>query len=491
MSGTRVRQAITGTNDRCAVMGKVPSNEYSFSGVLPTNDITDDFDGISGDSVVENLMASTLYSIHYISFRFDNPSKTPSLDYLGSELFKSSSIKLNGYVKGSKLRVLWDDSTGAENYKWLGIEFNWHYRILVVARSDIDLLLDFRHDECNVIYLSKIEMLGLYVVVDEDQFLAFSRVGVDGFQFVLAFKSLYLLCNVRNPRMPLLFWAHDLDNPCFIDVIKLSGLRLFCYGASLANEGFVATKISKFCKPFLSRSFSKLSCESNEFGGLPYSLIDNEYEFHKRFKYLNLDYLRGYLNDSFAEGLVYEVQKSHKDFQQKEFFNLDLHEILCKKLTVCGFVVPGLPQLPPFLLGKPSRCNTKWSHKMQHDDSLFGLRFNEAMWVVAEMVVLDSSLFNNDEIVSLDDDRDKIWVNFQRSKQFLLYHSVVGESHGNHIYNDVKFTTMSTKVHKVTDPNDTMDNVRLELFDDLCPIELKFNVLVMNFVLMDALCLIE
>ncbi|MBA0725465.1 hypothetical protein Golax_022053, partial [Gossypium laxum] len=103
------------------------------------------------------------------------------------------------------------------------------------------------------------------------------------------------------------------------------------------------------------------------------------------------------------------------------------------------------------------------------------------MWVVTEMVVLDSSLFNNDEIVSLDDDRDNIWVNFQRSKQFLLYHPVVGEPHGNHIYNDVKFTTMSTKVHKVTDPNDTMDNVGLELFDDLCPIELKFNVPIMNF----------
>ncbi|MBA0786627.1 hypothetical protein Gotri_028221 [Gossypium trilobum] len=335
MSGTRVRQAITGTNDRCAVMGKVPLNEYSFSRVLPTNDPTDDFDGI-----------------------------------LGSELFKSSSIvcdccsphmpkesvKLNGYVKGSKLRVLWDDSTGAENYKW--------------------------HDECNVIYLAKIEMLGPHVVVDEDQ-------------------------------VPLLCWARDLDNPCFIDVI-----RLFCYGPSLANEGFVAMEISMFCKPFLSRSFSKLA------------------------------------------------------------------------------FVPGLPQLPPFLLGNPSRCNTKWSYKTQHDDSLVGPILPLTILLTLhefrnEMVVLDSSLFNNDEIVSLDDDRDKIWVNFQRSKQFLLYHPVVGESHGNHIYNDVKFTTMSTKVHKVTDPNDTMDNVGLELFDDLCPIELKFNVPVMNFVLMDALCLIE
>ncbi|MBA0619143.1 hypothetical protein Godav_028370 [Gossypium davidsonii] len=41
MSGTRVRQAITGTNDRCTVMGKVPPNEYSFSGVPVANDPVD------------------------------------------------------------------------------------------------------------------------------------------------------------------------------------------------------------------------------------------------------------------------------------------------------------------------------------------------------------------------------------------------------------------------------------------------------------------
>ncbi|MBA0797807.1 hypothetical protein Gohar_008469 [Gossypium harknessii] len=40
---------------------------------------------------------------------------------------------------------------------------------------------------------------------------------------------------------------------------------------------------------------------------------------------------------------------------------------------------------------------------------------------------------------------------------------------------------MITKVHKVTDPNDTMDSsVGLELFDDICPIEFKFDVPVMN-----------
>ncbi|MBA0717571.1 hypothetical protein Golax_005372, partial [Gossypium laxum] len=126
-------------------------------------------------------------------------------------------------------------------------------------------------------------------------------------------------------------------------------------------------------------------------------------------------------------------------------------------------VAPDLPQLPPFLLGKPSCRNIKWSLKM----------FNEIMRVAVEMVVLDSSLLNNDETVSLTDDMDEMRVI------------------GNRIYNDVKFTTMSTKVHKVTDPKYTMDSVGLKLFDDLCPIELKFDVPILNFVLMYALCLIE
>lgn len=46
-------------------------------------------------------------------------------------------------------------------------------------------------------------------------------------------------------------------------------------------------------------------------------------------------------------------------------------------------------------------------------------------------------------------------------------------------------------MHKVTHTNDTMDSVGLKLFDELYPVELKFDVHVMNFVLIDALCLIE
>ncbi|KAH1097505.1 hypothetical protein J1N35_014426 [Gossypium stocksii] len=218
------------------------------------------------------------------------------------------------------------------------------------------------------------------------------------------------------------------------------------------------------------------------------------------------------------------MQKSHKDFQQKESFNLDFHEILCEKLTVCGFafsshfelldvafddmtmplefsIVPDLPQLPSFLLGEPSCRNIKWSYKMQlvgpilplpillalyefrngcpnsekmcgfSSEMEFGLRFNEVMRVIAEMAKLDFCLLNNDESVSLT--------------------HVVGKARGNRIYNDVKFTTMIIKVYKVIDPNDTMDRVGLELFDDLCPIEFKFDVTIENFVLMNALCLIE
>ncbi|KAK8588675.1 hypothetical protein V6N12_023099 [Hibiscus sabdariffa] len=699
----------------------------------------DDFDGISGDSVVGYLMASTLYAVHWYAVRFFSSSKTPALDYLGCKLFKSSSIvcacfsphipeesmvllengalflfdltsyvnsqKPNGYLKGSKFRVFPDDSSGSGKYKWLGIEFSWHPRILVVARSDAVFLLDFRHDESNVICLAKIDMLSPYDGVDEDKFLAFSRAGDDGFQFVLACRSLLLLCDVRKPMMPLLRWAHDLDNPCFINVIRLSELRsqprddryqwatesgfcvilgsfwncefrLFCYGPSSANEGSIAMGISKFCKPFLawdlpsdfplsnqechcgsclvrqefskgalpewidwqqkkdivlgfgilSRDLLELVHESDEFGGftlirlmssgkieaqrycaswdlvhsfdpahretlfnfedsLLCSLGDDEYEFPKKFKYLNLEYLRGYLNDNLAKVLDSKMKKFHKGPLQKESFSLDLHEILCEKLKICGFgrfrsspalaivfndislptsicevasrqmwatlpleflllafssypelldvpfddktmplefsVVPDLPQLPPFLLRKPSSRGTRWSDKVQPDDSLVGpalplpilltlhefhngcpdsekecefssdvelaLRCNEVMQVATEMAVSDPSLLNNDQTVSLADDRDEMWADSQRPKPFLLYHPVGGESssidqlQGNHTFKDEKFATMITKVRKETDPNNTTDNVGLELFDDLCPIELKFDFPAMNF----------
>ncbi|XVF55110.1 hypothetical protein PTKIN_Ptkin06aG0009900 [Pterospermum kingtungense] len=701
----------------------------------------EDSEGISGDPVVGYLMACPLYAVHWYSVRIVESSKSPALEYLGCKLFKSSSIasacfsphlpeesmvllenglmflfdlgsdvnrqNSNGSIKGSKFRVLCDDSSGSENNKWLGVEFSWHPRILIVSRSDSVFLVDLRLDECKVTCLANVEMLSPYTVGEKDGFLAFAIAGADRFQFVLASHGLLVLCDVRKPMMPLLRWAHNLDNPCFVDVFRLSELRshsrdnkyqwatesgfciilgsfwncefrLFCYGPSSATEGSTAMEISKFCETFLawdlpsdlslssrechcgsclvreefskgalpewidwqekkdivlgfgilSRDLSELGSESDEFGGftlirlmssgkieaqrycaswdlvqesdvphrepllsfedsLLYSLGDDEYAFPKKFKYLNLDYLRGFLNGNLTEILDSKMKKSFKGPLDKESFSLHFHEILCEKLKVCGFgrfrsspalaivfndislptsifeiassnmwstlplellllafssyselldvpfddktmplefpIVPDLPQLPPFLLRKPSCRSTKWSHKVQPDDSLVGpvlplpvlltlhefrngcpdsekmyefsskveldQRCNEVMQVAAEMAVSDSSLLNNDQAVSLSDDRDEMWVDSQRPKPFLLYHPVGGESsndgqpQGNHVYKDEKFTTMITKVHeKEAEPNDdAKDNVGLELFDDLCPIELKFDEPVMNF----------
>ncbi|MBA0612638.1 hypothetical protein Godav_013219, partial [Gossypium davidsonii] len=353
MLGSQVRQAIVRTNDRCAVMGKVSPNEYSFIRVPVANDPIDDFNGI---------LKSELFNSSSIVYACCSPHipKASVVLLENSALFFFDLVsyvncqKLNGYVKRSKLKVLWDDSKA------------------------------------------------------------------DGFQFVLASKILLLLCDVCKPMVPLLCWVRDLDNPCFIDVI-----RLFCYGPLSTNEGSIATEISKFYKPFLSKDLSKLNFDVAHReplfkfkDSLLYSSGDDEYEFPKWFKDLNLDYLCGYLNDNLAESLGSRMQKSHKDFQQMESINLDFHEIF----------------LPC--------CNTKWSHKMQPNDSLvghvlplpillalqefcngcpdlekmcgfsldveFGFRFNEVMRVTTEMVVSDFCLLNNDETVFLAYDNDEM-----------------------------------------------------------------------------------
>ncbi|TYI58038.1 hypothetical protein E1A91_D11G324500v1 [Gossypium mustelinum] len=200
--------------------------------------------------------------------------------------------KLNGYVKGSKLRVLWDDSSCAKNYKWMCIEFNWHPRILVVAQSDI-------------------EMLSPYAVVDEDQSLAFPRVGADGFQFVLASQSLLLLCDMHKTVVPILRWAHDLDDPCFNDVIRLISSRKieaqrYCASWNLVQNFDVAHRESLFY-------------------------------FEDNLLYSSVQVFELRLSSWLFEGLDARMKKSHKGFQQKESFNLDFHKILYEKLKVCEF----------------------------------------------------------------------------------------------------------------------------------------------------------
>ena len=74
--------------------------------------------------------------------------------------------------------------------------------------------------------LAKVEMLRMYTSVQNERFLTFTMAGFHDFCFALASDSLLVLCDVRKPMMPLLQWAHSLDNPCHINVFRLSEFKL-------------------------------------------------------------------------------------------------------------------------------------------------------------------------------------------------------------------------------------------------------------------------
>ncbi|KAI4313176.1 hypothetical protein L6164_026175 [Bauhinia variegata] len=262
-------------------------------------------------SKIGYLLASTLYSVHWFTVKINKRSlslERPSVIYLGGKYFKTCSIAhacwsphlheesvvllesgqlflfdleshLNDHssnvdLKGTRLRVPWDDSVFSENKVWLSCEFSWHPRILIVARSDAVFLVDLRADESKVSCLMKVEMLSMYAPARNEQFLAFSKAGPDHFYFTVASTNILLLCDVRKPMMPVLQWAHGLDSPCYINVLSLSKLRshsredtyklasesgfciilgsfwncefnLFCYGSSLPFQRSVASKFSR------------------------------------------------------------------------------------------------------------------------------------------------------------------------------------------------------------------------------------------------------
>lgn len=272
----------------------------------------EEFDSaFQGNSLVNvgYLLAFTMYSVHWFSVKVSKASESttkPVVSYLGFKLFKTCSVvgacwsphlpeesvvllqsgdlfmfDVNAREsKGKRLRVSWtdDDLSSSQSCAWLGVEFSWHPRILIVARMDAVFLVDFRCDDCNVSLLAKIDMLNLYAPVEKELFHTFSKVDSDGFHFVLASDSLLVLCDVRRPLMPVLQWAHGLDKPSYIDSFRLSELRsnsrdnrfewanesgfgiilgsfsncefsLFCYGPSVPGQGGpFASEISKIFK---------------------------------------------------------------------------------------------------------------------------------------------------------------------------------------------------------------------------------------------------
>ncbi|KAL5817919.1 hypothetical protein ACOSQ3_026297 [Xanthoceras sorbifolium] len=273
--------------------------------------------GCEGNSMVTigYLLACTMYSVHWFSVKVNKVGDKPTISYLGFELFKSSSIvnacwsphfvkesvvllhsgtlfmfnldycvktkKPNVYFKKKRLRVSWDDYyRSSETCKWLGCDFSWHPKILIIARSDAVFLVDLRSGDCNITVLAKIDMLNLYAPVEKEQFLTFRKAGSDGFNFVIASDSLLVLCDVRKPLAPVLQWAHGLHKPSYIELFRLSELRansrdnmyeradefgfgivlgsfcncefgLFCYGPSLLScRRPFASEIAKIHESF-------------------------------------------------------------------------------------------------------------------------------------------------------------------------------------------------------------------------------------------------
>lgn len=172
---------------------------------------------------------------------------------------------------GNKVNLEKDESGSGE---WFECDFSWHPRIFIVAHSGAIFLVDLScAGNCNVKCLLKVEMLSN---MNNDGFVAFSRVGYDAFCFTVATKQLLLLCDVRKPLMPLLCWVHGHVNPRYITVLRLSELRsnanvddyrcvsesgycillgsfwdcefsLFCFGSNIIRTDSVSSKKLKFC----------------------------------------------------------------------------------------------------------------------------------------------------------------------------------------------------------------------------------------------------
>ncbi|XP_050230114.1 uncharacterized protein LOC126679182 isoform X2 [Mercurialis annua] len=209
-------------------------------------------------------------------------------------------------------------------------------------------------------------------------------------------------------------------------------------------------------------------------------------------------------------------------------YNEFLEALLDQKKVALEFLdVPDIPQLPPFFLRKPSSRSSKWSSKVPRSEVLVGpviplpilitlhelrngcpnsqegfSRFSseielnnqckEVMQVARVMAMPDSTIelrdHDDDDAVSLGDDRDDIWADSEKPKPLCLYRpvaelgSVEGHKESKSVHKDDKFGFMLAKVH-AKDPknNKKMESMGQELFDDLCPIHMKFDAADMEF----------
>ncbi|ESQ33185.1 hypothetical protein EUTSA_v10003730mg [Eutrema salsugineum] len=305
------------------------------------------------------------------------------------------------------------------------------------------------------------------------------------------------------------------------------------------------------------------ACKSDEVN-LLYFLDDGRYKFPRRFKYLELDYLSAHTKGTLARFLDSRMSKKASDSKESDSFNLAYHEDLCEKLKICGFsrdkcyssitavfecinsqtsvfeiavketwsmlrmellmlafsnysefegvlidkkkpsleflVVPETPQLPPFLLRKPSSRSSKWSKKEQPGPELVGpvlplpvlltlnseeeeyspdVEFSDRCNQISKAAYEMANSGVDETIISLGDD---MWVeNYsqQEKKRFIAYSPITKPSDSNK--QDQELTTFISKVRHCKDNADGEGSARLEVLDDMCPVEIYFEERNVNF----------
>lgn len=201
----------------------------------------------------------------------------------------------------------------------------------------------------------------------------------------------------------------------------------------------------------------------------------------------------------------------------------DLHGFLVdqRKVSLDFPVIPDKNQAPPFLLRNPSHRSNKWSSKEKPSDDFVGpvvslpaslvlseifthgisftgkvnefspeeaftLQYKAVMCLAKEMGVFNScSEQDKHYAVSLVDDREETWVGSSNPNPLFLYEpsaffdelhylDVVEEPNG-FAQDSERFNVMIAKLPGNVSVDQGREKDVLKLFDDLCPVELKFD----------------
>jgi hypothetical protein len=115
-----------------------------------------------------------------------------------------------------------------------------------------------------------------------------------------------------------------------------------------------------------------------------------------------------------------------------------------------------------------------------------GLKYKEVMQVAGEIAVSSrGSMFPDDHVVSLDDDEREPWSRSSKPKSFSTYRPIAlnfsdtDNIQGKSVYTDTAYDTF---IFHVSDKSrEHTESVGEEMFDDLCPIELRFDAPVKKF----------